>query len=178
METHHLIKSILEDVGLDGESTKTKPYPASTTVLLHKDLDGEEHDAEWNYQSVIGKLNFLEKYTHLDITYAVHQCARFSSSPKKSHTKAVLHLCAYLAGTRDKGLHLKPNNKSMECWVDSNFCSLWDKECAEYHKMTACLRSGYAITYAGVPIVWASKLQSKVALSSTEAEYIALSEVL
>ena len=85
----HLIDSILKDVQLDLPNVTTKPYPAATTVLLHKDPEGEDHDASWNYRSVIGKLNFLEKSTRPDIAYAVHQCARFSSNPKKSHTKAV-----------------------------------------------------------------------------------------
>ena len=40
---------------------------------------------------------------------------------------------------------------------------------------TAKSRSGYVLLYAGCPIVWASKLQTKIALSSTEAEYIAIS---
>ena len=158
----HLIESILEDVQMNLPSTTTKPYPAATTVLLHKDPDGEEHDAPWNYRLVIGKLNFLEKSTRPDIAYAVHQCACFSSNPKKSHTKAVHHLCAYLAGTKDKGLQLKPNNKSIECWVDSDFCGLWDKNWAEYDKMTARSRSGYVICYGGFPIVWSSKLQTEI----------------
>ena len=174
----HLIKSILKDVHMDSPNTSTKPYPAATTVLLHKDPKGEDHDATWNYRSVIGKLNFLEKSTRPDIAYAIHQCARFSSNPKKSHTKAVIHLCAYLAHMKDKGLQLKPNNESMECWVDSDFCGLWNKDWAEYDKMTAQSQMGYVITYAGLPIIWNSKLQTEIALSSTEAEYIALSKAL
>ena len=174
----HLIDSILKDVKLDSPNTITKPYPAATTVLLHKDPEGEDHDAPWNYRSIIGKLNFLEKSTRPDIAYAVHQCARFSSNPKKLHTKAVLHLCAYLAGTKDKGLQLKPNRKSIKCWVDSDFCGLWDKNWAEYDRMTARSRTGYVICYGGFPIIWNSKLQTEIALSSTEAEYIALSEAL
>jgi hypothetical protein len=34
------------------------------------------------------------------------------------------------------------------------------------------------INYAGCPIAWASKLQTIIALLSTEAEYISLSEAL
>ena len=44
---------------------------------------------EFNYRSVIGKLNFLEKSTRPDITYAVHQCTHFSADPKQSHADAI-----------------------------------------------------------------------------------------
>jgi len=43
---------------------------------------------------------------------------------------------------------------------------------------TAKSRSGYVLLYAGCPIVWASKLQTEIALSSTEAEYIAISSAM
>jgi len=43
---------------------------------------------------------------------------------------------------------------------------------------TAKSRSGWIIFYAGCPVSWASKLQSQVALSTTEAEYIAMSQAL
>ena len=142
----HLIKSILKVVHMDSPNANTKPYLAATTILLHKYPKGEDHDATWNYMSVIVKLNFLEKSTGPDIAYAVHQCARFWSNRKKSHTKAVIHLCAYLGCTKDKGLQLKPNNKSMECWVDSDFCGLWNKYWEEYIKMTSWLQMGYVIT--------------------------------
>ncbi len=41
---------------------------------------------------------------------------------------------------------------------------------------TARSRMGYTICYAGCPMMWASKMQTEIALSSTEAEYIALSQ--
>ena len=85
----HLIDSILKHVKLDSPNAVTNPYPAATTVLLHKDPEGEDHDTSWNYRLVIGKPNFLERSTRPDIAYAVHQCTFFSSNPKKSHTKAV-----------------------------------------------------------------------------------------
>ena len=53
-----------------------------------------------------------------------------------------------------------------------------DKEGASSDPDTARSRSGYVIEYAGCPIVWASKLQTQIALSTTEAEYIALSIAL
>jgi len=55
---------------------------------------------------------------------------------------------------------------------------LWNKEFAPVDPSTAKSRSGSIIFYAGCPVSWASKLQSQVAFSTTEAEYIAMSQAL
>jgi hypothetical protein len=49
---------------------------------------------------------------------------------------------------------------------------------ADVDPSTAKSRTGYIVTYAGCPIIWASKLQTECALSTTEAEYNALSASL
>jgi hypothetical protein len=53
----------------------------------------------WDYHHIIGKLSFLEKSTHLEIIYAVHQCARFANNPRQLHANTVKHLCRYLLAT-------------------------------------------------------------------------------
>ena len=173
----HLIQSIIEDLHLDRNS-KSAPTP-STGNVLHADIEGDDFDNHFNYRSVIGKLNYLEKSTRPDIGYAVHQCARFMSNPKQSHAKAIKRIGRYLLGTMDKGLILKPDeNKSFECFVDASFAGEWirgNEDKAMYDPNTARSRTGYIIRYAGIPLTWASKLQQEVSLSSTEAEMIALS---
>jgi hypothetical protein len=96
--------------------SNTKPWstPAQSTTILHKDDDGQEHYASWHYQSVISKLNYLEKCTRGKIAYAVHQCARFCENPKVSHTEAVHHIVKYLMGTRDEGIILDPTKDVFE----------------------------------------------------------------
>jgi hypothetical protein len=116
----HLIKSILDDLGFN-ERTGTKTTLAACTVKLNRDLHGLPFDDEWHYRSVIGKLNFLEKSTRLDIVYSVHQCSRFSSDPKASHATAVKRIGKYLLATKDKGLILNPRKHSFDCWVDADF---------------------------------------------------------
>jgi hypothetical protein len=59
-------------------------------------------------------------------------------------------------------------------YVDADFAGMWHREYSELRDC-ALSRSGYIITYCGCPIHWASKLQSEIALSTTESEYIALS---
>jgi len=131
-----------------------------------------------DYQSVIGKLNFLEKSTRLDISFAICQCARFSIDPHVSHTEAVMRIGLYLLGTRDKGYIMSPKEHLLDCWVDSDFAGNWAKDCDPINVDNVRSRSGYIIDYAGVPIIWQSKLQGEIALSTTEAEYYALSTSL
>ena len=175
----HLIQSILEDLGLNRDGTTPKHTPALSSKILGKDQHEPPHSEEtFQYRSVIGKLNYLEKSTRPDIAYAVHQCARFSSDPRSSHTKAVKRIGRYLLATADKGIILQPNSTSFECWVDASHAGEWNKETAPVDQATAKSRSGYAITLGGCPILWASKMQTEIALSSTEAEYIAMSQAM
>jgi hypothetical protein len=171
----HLIDSIISDLGFK-EIAKGKDTPAPSTAGLDRDLNGRPHEESWEYRSVIGKLNYLEKSTRPDLAFAVHQCARYSSDPKESHSAAVRYIVRYLMATRDKGLILKPNDHSFDCYVDADFQGGWNIETATEDSTTAKSRTAYIVMYAGCPIVWASKMQTDIALSTTESEYSALSE--
>jgi hypothetical protein len=59
-------------------------------------------------------------------------------------------------------------------FVDADFAGMWHHEYSELRDC-ALSHSGNIVTYCGCPIHWVSKLQSEVALSTTESEYIALS---
>jgi hypothetical protein len=166
----HLIDSIIKDMGFR-ENTKGKPTPAPSTVHLQRDEQGEAHDEVWEYRSVLGKLNFLEKSTRPELAYSVHQAARFCSYPKASHSAAVRHIVRYLMDTRDRGLILRPDGHSFTCFVDADFAGNWHKETAHFNSMTAKSRSSYIVMYTGCPVIWSSKLQTEIALSSTESEY-------
>ena len=91
----------------------------------------------------------------------------------------MLHLAKYLASTRNEGIILRPNKeKSFEVYADADFSGNWYKPTAEKDASTAKSRTGYVITYASCPITWASKLQGCISLSTTESEYVALSQSL
>jgi hypothetical protein len=174
----HLIQQILDEVGILPQS-KTKDKAAPSSTILRRDLDGAPMQEKWDYRRILGKLIFLEKSTRGESAYAVHQCARFSNNPKQSHANAVKYLCRYLLATKDKGMILKPDlSKSFEVHVDCDFAGNWVKEDAMNDPSTAKSRTGYIISYAGCPVIWASKLQTEVVLSTTESEYVGLSESL
>jgi hypothetical protein len=173
----HLIDQIIEQVGMK-DSKKTKKTPAPTSIL-HRFLNEESFDERFHYRSVVGKLNFLEKGTRPDIAYTTHQCARFSIDTKKSHGEAIKYLCKYLIGTRDKGIILNPDTEqSLKVFVDADFCGSYQRMTAMDDVSTAKSRTGYIIQYCNCPIIWISKLQTLVTLSTTEAEYVALSHSL
>jgi histone deacetylase 1/2 len=181
----HLVDQILEDLNLLPEksngryASKTSETPAQSTTILSRGQEDESHNEKWQYRSVIGKLNFLEKSSRPDIAYAVHNCARFSSDPKTTHSKAVKRIGRYLLGTRDKGIVMKPDpTRSLEVHADADFCGLYESETAMLDPVTSKSRTGYFVTYMGCPLIWASKLQTETALSTTEAEYNACSESL
>jgi hypothetical protein len=169
-----LIDAVTESAHIPKCRLKNTPTPA--TAILHADTEGLARQESWNYPSVIGQLNYMAQNSRLDISFAVHQCARFSKEPKSLHEKAVKRIIYYLQCTRDKQLIMEPNkNLSLEAYCDSDFAGLWHQEFA--HLRDLCLsRTGFIIVLDGVPIHWSIKLKTEIALSSTEAEYIVLSQ--
>jgi hypothetical protein len=123
-------------------------------------------------------MNYLEKSTCGDLAFSIHQCARFMSQPMRVHREAVKQIGRYLLGTRDKGFVVLPDmNKSFECYVDADYSGNWDPTQSE-DPNSAKSRTGYIFMYHGCPILWVSRLQLVFALSTREAEYVALSTVL
>ena len=122
-------------------------------------------------------LMYLASNSRPDIAFAVHQCARFSHRTRKVHETAIKKIGRYLQGTRKNGLILEPSDGSLklDCYVDTDFAGLWG---AEDPQDPVCIKSrtGYVITLSGAPVLWVSKLQTEIALSTTEAEYVALSQ--
>jgi Reverse transcriptase (RNA-dependent DNA polymerase) len=166
-----LIERIIKALGLEQATTRETPAEHGA---LGSDKDGESGELMFNYKSVIGMLGYLD-HTRPDIKFAVSQCARFSNDPKKSHEVAVKRIGRYLLGTKMKGLILKPSKLlKIDCYVDADFVGLWPYEDIQD---PSCVKSrtGYMICVADCPVIWKSKLQTETALSTMEAEYVALS---
>ena len=168
-----LTQRIIEALGLSSKFSTACSTPAETAALP-RDMDGEPATESFNYKSVVGMLHYLN-HTRPDCAFAIHQCARYTFEPKKSHEVAVKRIGRYLKGTMDKGLILDPSDDlTIDCYPDADFAGLWshahpqDPHCV-------CSRTGYVITLAGCPVLWSSKLQTEIALSTMESEYVALS---
>ena len=123
-------------------------------------------------------LGYLQGSTRPDIATAVHQCARFCNDPRLSHERAIRRIGKYLNGNADKGIVLNPNpSLGLECFADADFAGNWNQADAD-NPENVFSRTGYVLRYAGCPVTWCSKLQTEIALSTAEAEYIALSQAL
>ena len=115
-----------------------------------------------------------------DIQFAVHSCARFSTCTKQEHEDAVEFIAKNLKGTSKIGmLFYHKKNEAFKVYADAD-CSgnNWLKKYAECDPAIVKFRLGWILNDDYCPILWASKMQSKVALNTTEAAYIALSLVL
>jgi hypothetical protein len=90
-------------------------------------------------------------------------------------------LCKYLLATKDDGTICDPKwDQSIEVYADADadFCGSWNKATAPQDISTAKSRTGYIINFAACPIVWTSKLQTQIVLSTAKAEYNSLSQSL
>ena len=123
---------------------------------------------------------YLAGNVYPEIQYAVHQCARFTHAPRHSHAVAVKRIAHYLKGVLDaeQGLQLNVSeNFNLDLYVDADFAGLWTYE-DEQDPVCVKSRTGYVITLGDCPIHFSSKLQTEVATSTLEAEYIALAQAM
>ena len=115
-------------------------------------------------------LSYLANSVRPDIQMAVHQTDRFSTNPMRSHELAIVRIGRYLVNNLDRGvIHTINKSRGLEVYVDAYFAGGWDM---------ADSRTGFVIRYAGCPVIWISKLQTEIVLSTAEAEYIAMSQAL
>jgi len=145
-------------------------------MVLTADTSGPPHEHQWSCRSIIGMLNNLASSTRPDIAFAVHQCARFTTAPHCVHELTILQIVRYLKGTSTKGYVLKPTSDcNFNCFVDADFAGTWSASTTD-NLSSVKSRTGCVITFASCPVLWCSKLQTEIAFSTTEAEYIALSQ--
>ena len=117
-----LIDKIIKLSGLD--SGNPKYTPADKNPLGPSD-DDPPHEESWSYPSLIGCLNYLANNSRPDIQFAVHQCARYTHSPKTSHTSALKRIVRYLLGTRTQGLILTPSKDiTLDMYADADFAGM------------------------------------------------------
>ena len=168
-----LTKRIISALGCDDLPGVDTP----ADDVLGKDEDGEPANCTFNYASVIGMLWYLYGHSRPDLGFAVSQSARFAFAPKRSHELALIRIGQYLKKTADKGMILKPMSSDsfkMDAYVDSDFMGLYGKE-KRTDPTNVKSRTGFVICINDCPIIWSSKLQEGIALSTMMAEYYALS---
>ena len=170
-----LIKKVLEATNMIDCSPQ---YVPAKRECLGIDPDGEPFDEEWTMPSINGMLLYLATNTRTDIAFAVSQTCRFNHNPKKSHAIAVKKILRYLKATQDEGITVTyRNNLGIDVYCDADFAGLYKSD-PDHLPSSAKSRMGYVIFLGGFPLLWKSKLCSEIVLSTTEAEYSALSYCL
>ena len=157
-------EGILKKYGM--EHCKPVTTPADAGLKLTKGTEDSEYVEEKHYQSVVGSLLYLSMRTRPDIAFAVSRAARFCSKPTSQHLTAVKRVLRYLRGSTHHGLLFKRNgSKAIIGYSDAD----WGGNITDSKSTT-----GYLFQIGGTTITWQSKKQSCVALSTAEAEYVAL----
>ena len=124
------------------------------------------------YSNAVGSLMYAMIASRPDIAYGVGLVSRFMSCPSKEHWQAVKWLLRYIKGSLNKGLVYKKvelDQIEVKGYCDADYAADLDKR----RSLT-----GYVFTLGGNLVSWKSTLQHVVALSTTEAEYIALTEAI
>jgi len=148
--------------------TTTSPTPAAPTVVLSPRQE-EEESCEQPYRELVGGLLWIANATRPDIANAVREVARHAHNPSLRHWKAALKIVQYLKGTRELGtVYEKSPSSQLVAFADSSYAE---------SKQERRSVSGGAVLYAGGVVSWFSRTQHCVTLSTTESEYIALTEV-
>ena len=116
------------------------------------------------YQELLGSLLYLAVNTRPDIAFAVNACARYSNSPTYAACRTLVRILDYVSNTYDVGIVFRGTDFDIHGFCDSDWAGDID---------TRRSTTGYLTFMAGGPIAWQSRLQTTVATSSMEAEYMA-----
>jgi transposase InsO family protein len=141
---------------------KIKTTPLSDSIKLVKEEPNLDRE-RYNYAELIGSLLYLSVCTRPDIAQAVGALTRYMSAPSTTHWNAAKGVLRYIAGTPGYGINFT-SPSYLRGYCDSDFAGDLD---------TRRSTTGYVFLYNGGAISWSSRLQPTVAVSTTEAEYMA-----
>ena len=171
----NLIKRLSDKFGhkIQGMKEYETPAAGGAKVIRKeavKSLISEE--AQKDYRSGVGSLLYLLKHSRPDLCNAVRELSKVMDGANRAHEKMLFRAIKYVQSTKERELVLEPKMENlkweMKAFCDSDFAGDVDERRSV---------SGFIIYVNGCPISWRSRGQKSVTLSSTEAEYVALSEV-
>ncbi|KIK18677.1 hypothetical protein PISMIDRAFT_14173 [Pisolithus microcarpus 441] len=161
------IDHLCEEYGLEEANLVSLPMDPSHPFGQEMDIFPDILDLAHAYRKIVGELTYLATCSRPDITQAVQCLAQQCTHAKPCHFAAAKHLLHYLKGTKSLCIHYgNPNvNHLPYAFSDSDWAM-----CPADHVSVM----GYVWFFYGSPVAHASKKQHTLALSSTEAEYMAL----
>ncbi|KAK9200365.1 hypothetical protein WN944_015562 [Citrus x changshan-huyou] len=164
------LKKILRPFNMQDCKSISTPLPINFKLSSSMCPSNEAERKEMSrvpYASAMGSLMFAMICTRPDIAQAVGAVSRYMANPGGEHWISVKRILRYIRGTSDVALCYGGSEFTVRGYVDSDFAGDLDKR-----KST----TGYVFTLAGAAVSWISKLQTVVALSTTEAEYMAATQ--
>ncbi|XXG79495.1 hypothetical protein AAC387_Pa09g0546 [Persea americana] len=164
------VERVLNKFNMHG--AKPVSTPLASHFKLSKELSPKTEQEKENmskvpYASAVGSLMYAMVCTRPDIAHAVGVVSRFMSNPGKMHWEAVKWILRYLRGTTKAALHFGGSEIKLHGYVDSDLAGDLDRSRST---------TGYVFTLGSAAVSWKSQLQDVVALSTTEAEYVAATE--
>ena len=171
----HYVQHILEKFGMFESNPMRTPLNQGTS--LTKRNDGNPDAAlTARYQQLLGSVMYAMLGTRGDISHAVSVLSRFMSSPDDSHWSAAKRLLRYLRGTTETILVLGGTSSAHE-ENEIRLVGFCDSDWAS-DKSDRRSKTGYMFQVNGSTVSWQTKKQHTVALSTVEAEYMALSSAV
>jgi hypothetical protein len=171
----HLMKRLQTNYGelvKSNQQYKTPGTPHYGVVRVKENGEKISEEDQKIYRSLVGSLLQLVKYSRPDIANAVRELSKCMDGASPGAFKELKRLLKFVLDTKDYGLKIKPIVDEKMNWELTVFSdSDWGGDKDNRHSV-----SGYVIFFMSVPILWRSKLQRTISLSSSEAEYYALSE--
>ena len=171
-----IIKSLEQKFGeraIKERLSLTPGTPRFTARRVENPEDKVNQQDHEIYRSGVGTLLYLTKHSRPDICNPVRELSTTMDAPAPAHLKEMYKLIRHVLATKGYGLKFELRKDiikwALKALSDSDFAS--DKE-------TRISVFGYIIYFCGIPIAWRSKGMKSVVLSTTEAEYMALSEVV
>jgi hypothetical protein len=172
LDQTHYIMELLERFKMSDSTSVATPMVNSLTVSNSGEtLSIDEHTV---YRYIVGCLLYLACWTRPDISFSVSELSRFVAAPCEAHLVAAKHVLRYLRGTPDLGLTY---SKSLSQGSQNQLYGFVDSDWAGCHD-TRRSTSGYTLMLNGAAVSWKSKLQTVVALSTAEAEFVAASSMV
>jgi hypothetical protein len=160
------IRQIVEKYGYTHTKVYKTPMAVDANLTAETEQQATAQEVHW-YAARLGSLNYPATKTRPDIAFAVSVLGQFTNNPNQSHWKALERVFGYLKGSANRGLTYRKGERGLHGYVDSD----WGGD-----PVTRRSTTGYVFMMYGSPVSWSSKRQQCVALSSTEAEYIAACE--
>ena len=146
--------------------------PLDPHITLELNPEFHEPNRSNSYTKLLGEMQYLANATRPDIAYAVNRLASYTGNPSIQHYTALKRILRYLAGTKTLGITYKIRGD--EIHSGNLFYGFADAAYANQEDFKST--TGYVFIASGGAITWKSKKQTIIALSTTESEYIALSE--